>query len=278
MRDEVDLPQRAELHERVLRLTEGYDALGHRFTVACSRPELLGLAAPLLAGLRCDSPTTGPVGHPLEAGEGDHVGRALLALVGNVNIAAINAASGHLLLHAGGLARADGGVVALCAPSGGGKSTLTGRLAQRGLAYLTDETLCLAPDSLRIRPFRKPLVLKPGAHALFPQWRPAWAEGHDEAWLVAPDLVGPAPDPGTVLTPDLLVFPRYERGATVTVEAVEAGEAAYLVGQQSSRLREVTGGPLPALARLARRARGYRLVHSDAEAAADAVLRLWDAA
>ena len=59
------------------------------------------------------------------------------------------------------------------------------------------------------------------------------------------------------------------------VDEVSPGEAAYLVGTQSSRLRDVAGGPLPALARLARRVTAYRLRYSDSAVASEKVLGLW---
>ena len=55
-------------------------------------------------------------------------------------------------------------------------------------------------------------------------------------------------------------------------------EAAYLVGSRSARLGDVTGGPLPVLARLARRVPAYRLRYDDEAGAAEEVLRLWPTA
>ena len=59
------------------------------------------------------------------------------------------------------------------------------------------------------------------------------------------------------------------------MEALSGSQAAYLVGCRSTQLGDVTGGPLPALARLARRVPAYRLRYDDEAGAAAEVLRLW---
>ena len=143
-----------------------YDALGFRFSLTCPDQASAAYMAHILSGLEA-APSEGAVEFALraapagaQAGPGpDEVGH----VIGTVNLRAIGASAGSLLLHAGAVARQDGGVAVLCGPSGSGKSTLTATLSSRH-AYVTDETVCLTPESLRITPFRKPLVLKQGAH------------------------------------------------------------------------------------------------------------------
>ncbi len=60
-----------------------------------------------------------------------------------------------LMLHAAGLAGADGGTVALVAASGTGKTTAATRLG-RALGYVSDETVAVEHD-LRVRSYPKPL-------------------------------------------------------------------------------------------------------------------------
>ena len=201
---------------------------------------------------------------------------AFAALIGTINVRAVAAAEGRLLLHSGGLARPDGQVAALCGPSGSGKSTLTALLARRGLAYVTDETLSLDPQTLQITPFRKPLSLKRGSWSLFPDLEPRALCDSERQWLVAPDDLRGAPLPPGLLTPQLVVFPTYVPGGRVQVERLTTAEAAYQCGGNSSRLQTVSGGGLPALARLSRRTPAYRLIHGDVHSAADAVEELWD--
>lgn len=68
-------------------------------------------------------------------------------------------------LHAGAVQRA-GAAVAVVAPSGTGKSTLTAKLLQRGYEYLSDELAWLQPSDLTVRPFPKPLGLDERSHEL----------------------------------------------------------------------------------------------------------------
>lgn len=82
---------------------------------------------------------------------------------------------GQEALHAGAVALPDGGAVALLAPSGGGKSTLTAALLDAGGELLSDDVLVLRGDGERI-------VAEPGAPVL----KRAPAEGGDEARTALP--------------------------------------------------------------------------------------------
>jgi hypothetical protein len=61
-------------------------------------------------------------------------------------------------LHAGCVAL-NGTALALMAPSGTGKSTLTGYLVSRGWEYLSDELARIEPGGARVRAFPKPMNL-----------------------------------------------------------------------------------------------------------------------
>jgi hypothetical protein len=199
----------------------------------------------------------------------------LTAMLGDITIKAIRAAGGNLLLHAGAVAAPSGGCALLCGASGSGKSTLTAGLVRSGLAYVTDETVCLEPATLRITPFQRPLSVKSGSHSVLAQLRPASPYGGN--WVVAPASLGGVSLPTEPLLPDIAVFPSYQPGASCEVRELTAGEAAFLAGTQSSRLAETGGGALPALARLFRRTPSFRLVHGDLDAAVAAVRDVWAA-
>ncbi|MDO5633367.1 MAG: PqqD family peptide modification chaperone [Micrococcus sp.] len=81
-------------------------------------------------------------------------------LVYQATSAAITASRGHaLMLHAAALALPDtGATLALTAPSGTGKTTATRVLGQH-LAYLTDETTIVDPETLDLTPYPKPLSI-----------------------------------------------------------------------------------------------------------------------
>ncbi|WP_150952038.1 ATP-binding protein [Microbacterium testaceum] len=92
-------------------------------------------------------------------------------LSSTVTQAAISAGRGTLLLlHAAGLATADGRVSVLVGPSGAGKTTATRTLA-RHRGYVTDETVGIRADGT-VHPYRKPLSVITEGHAFKVQSSP----------------------------------------------------------------------------------------------------------
>lgn len=260
-----------------------FEALGLPFQVACDDRRVLAHIEDLLAGLVATS--AAEHGNPrifvvrgLRRGA---PGRIIEALIGTINLAAVRNARGALLLHAGAVVRPGGGTAILCGPSGSGKSTLTTRLVEAGLAYLSDETVCVSPCDLRIAPFRKPVSIKSGAQVRLPHLSPTpgsdAAAFTDRQWLIPPARLGGAPVPSGPLLPELLIFPTYSASDAPLLELLHPAEAAFMLGGNASYLPDITGGPLPALARLARRAPAYRLIYDDVDGARDQVLGLWDA-
>jgi len=89
---------------------------------------------------------------------------ALAMLSTDVTLAALADRRGAALwmLHAAGLADETGRVLVLSAPSGTGKTTAARHLSRR-FAYVSDETVAIAPDGAVV-PYRKPLsVIEPEA-------------------------------------------------------------------------------------------------------------------
>lgn len=84
---------------------------------------------------------------------------ALSAVMTALNLTAIRRTR-TLSFHCSVVARGASGLV-VPAPSGCGKTTLTGALLQRGWAYLSDEALCLSWDDLTPRRYARPLALSP---------------------------------------------------------------------------------------------------------------------
>lgn len=259
-----------------------YDALGVRFTLRCDDPDLAAHLADVLSGLEVGEDLAAASG-PVEFQVPEHEARlpgAAARVIGMVNLRAVDGAAGSLLLHAGAVSRPDGGSMILCGPSGSGKSTLTAILSSRH-AYLTDESVCVDPHSLRITPFRKPLALKSGALELMPHFRPETdlARRHSrDRVLVPPARLGGPPPPPQPLLPELIVFPTWSPGSDLEVEELTAPETAYLLGTSASHLESVDGGPLPALARLARRTPAHRIRFDDPWEAASVLDELWDLA
>ena len=254
-------------------LTPVRDALGFHFAVRTVVP---AQASEVSAAFSFLPPGVGPatvldLGDYFETEPADR----LTALLSDVTVEAIKAAGGNLLLHAGAIARLDGASAVLCGASGSGKSTLTAGLVTAGWAYVTDETVCLDPVTLRITPFRRPLSIKAGSHQVLAHLRPD--PTHVGGWVVPPGALKGAPLPEHPLLPELLVFPTYRLGARLEVTALSVGEAAFLAGTDSSRLAD-SREPLRSLARLARRARSYRVVHGDLDVAVRTVSDLLAAA
>lgn len=186
---------------------------------------------------------------------------------------AINATAGGLLLHAGAAALPDGSSVILCGRSGSGKTTLTIRLVESGLSYVTDEVVALHPQTLRITPFRKPAIVKRGAQESLAHLDPQTDEA-GATWVIPPSRFETATVTRAPLLPALVVFPTFVPGRMCEVERLQEAEAAYLLGANSSRLKDVRGGALDALGRLARRAPAYRVTHGDSATARDTVAEL----
>lgn len=189
-----------------------------------------------------------------------------------------DSSSGALLPRAAAVARPDGSVALVSGAPRAGTSTLVATLAaltDPGVAYLADETTVLDPGTLEVRPLREPLVLHPGSPMRLDAWRPPGAMDDDD-WLVEATTFAATAVPDEPLEVRLLVMPQYDaETAGVRTIRMSGGEAAHLLGSRCTRLAEVEGGPLPALARLARRVPAYHLRYADHRLAAEEVTRLW---
>lgn len=99
----------------------------------------------------------GPLHSVVRVREGGDDDAALALLSSDVTLAALALRRGDALwmMHAAGLADADGRVAVLSAPSGTGKTTAARRLARR-YAYVSDETVGVAADGTVVA-YRKPL-------------------------------------------------------------------------------------------------------------------------
>jgi len=214
---------------------------------------------------------------------------ALVGVVNQVNAAAQQSARGQLLLHCGALGSELGDGLLLSGASGSGKSTLTASLlagsgGDRGVrfAYLTDECVSLRPEDLRITPYPKPLQLKRPSHALLSQLAPQpGSPSESMMWFqrfVPPKRLGAMPIPSVPLFPRLVVLPQWVDDAPVAVERLSPGAAVASLSENSAFFRDVEGGGLAALARLARHAPAYRVVYGRHDEAAAAILELWSTA
>jgi hypothetical protein len=133
-------------------------ALGSTFVVSCVTAREAAVLQQQWSRLRANTMAM-PMGIAIDLRSvpADLQGRVLLS---QVTIGAIEAAAGtRLMLHAAGVADANGLVVALVGPSGMGKTTASVFLCQRGFGYVTDETVSIGPDG-DVLPFARPLSLR----------------------------------------------------------------------------------------------------------------------
>ncbi|GGM84836.1 hypothetical protein GCM10009721_06970 [Terrabacter tumescens] len=158
-----------------------------------------------------------------------------------------------VLLHAAGLSRPDGSVVALVAASGTGKTTAAARLARGGFGYVTDETVAVLEDGT-VPPFPKPLslVVDPDVE--------------DDKVHVGPDQLGLAPCPERLHLAAVVLLER-DPGLSGPpwLERLHPLEAVtQLVGHTSALTR--LPRPLVSLAALAADGAGVHRAHySEAE-------------
>jgi hypothetical protein len=176
-------------------------------------------------------------------------------LTSGLNLLGIQLTDDRINLHAAGLSDAAGRVVALVAQSGTGKTTAA-RVLGRHLGYVTDECVSVAPDTLAVRPYPKPLSVVTGASPALKAQR-------------GPDDLGLQHAPASLALESIVLLDRTGRPGEATLAPVALVDALeVLVVQTSSTARMAE--PLAALARLVNRTGGcHRLRYHDVEDAVD---------
>lgn len=151
---------------------------------------------------------------------------ALAMLSTDVTLAALEQRRGEALwmLHAAGLADADGNVVVLSAPSGTGKTTAARHLSRR-FAYVSDETVGVCADGTVV-PYRKPLsvIVAESPHKV----QVAPSRLHDSAPLVEALRVAAI----------VVLDRRHDGPDTPVTERLDLAEALELLAPQTSYLSD----------------------------------------
>ncbi len=133
--------------------------------------------------------------------------RAAALVLGAVDRALLDSTA-CLLVHAGAIS-GPGGVAIVPGRSGSGKSTLVAAAMQQGLALVSDEAACLAPEDHLIWPHPRPLGLSGRSRALLdlpaPELGPEDTEPEDTERWMAPSLLGRTAGPAIPLVPRLLL-------------------------------------------------------------------------
>jgi hypothetical protein len=181
-------------------------------------------------------------------------GTAVATVVWRLNAIAAESTA-HVLLHAACVARRSGHGVLLVGGPGAGKSTLTAACVGAGFAYLTDELAAVDQRRGLVVPYAKPLVLD------------------GERLVPASSLGSVATEP---TAPVALVFPRYDRGASVTEVQLDQGWAFLALAAHATNLPALRGPALTWLAGLALACPAVQLTHGDAGAVVAAIERVAD--
>ena len=194
--------------------------------------------------LAADTPPepTGPVVTPITA---DRT-QMLSELSQQVTLAALEQRRGELwMLHAAGLAGADGRVVVLVGPSGRGKTTAVRTLAA-SFGYVSDESVAIDDDG-HVWPYRKPLSV------IEDSGKPKAQRSPSELGL------GALPD-AALRVAAIVLLDRDERALEhPVIEDVDLGEALGDLVSQSSYLTSMPA-PLHSIAALATATGGIRRV------------------
>jgi hypothetical protein len=142
-----------------------------------------------------------------------------------------------------------------------------------GAGYLSDEIVAIDPAEMRLHGYPKPLTLKVGAQALYPEQDPR-TDGFLHGWigdnwhlpLPPHDLLGTG-------LPDLVVFPERQPFDDVEVVPLGRAEAAVRLGENSSYLKDVPDA-LGVLKAVVMRASSYVVRYGDRRSAATAIADL----
>jgi hypothetical protein len=178
-------------------------------------------------------------------------GIAVATIVWRLNTIAAESRA-HVLLHAACVAPRSGAGVLLVGGPGAGKSTLAAACLAAGVGYLTDELAAVDRRSGLVVPYAKPLVLD--GDLLVPA-----------SWLgsVAPEPAAPA----------ALVFPRYDRGASLTKVPLDHDWALLALAAHATNLLALRSSALAWLAGLALACPALQLTYGDAGVVVAAVER-----
>jgi hypothetical protein len=172
----------------------------------------------------------------------------------------------YLASHAGVVALDDKGI-AFPGPSGSGKTTLTAACVQAGFGYLSDEALCISDDSGAVVPYPKPLNVWPQA---LEKLHVEVAPNRKRPLLLTPgDLGGGFAEPGVALT-DVVIRETNVDGTSPDMKLWPVPRAEMLMTLMRNAFNHYKDRrtAFDLAARVAERARAWKLTYDDPVAAA----------
>lgn len=193
---------------------------------------------------------------------------------------AIGKAVASAVLHAAALWR-DGTGLVLPGPAGAGKSTLAAALVDNGWSLVADDVTVLGPEGLlTMRPLPSALCLKSGSWPVMAELVPEFerlavhcrADGKSVRFLLPRNPLAKDIDR---LPVNLIAFPRYREGASVTFRRLTADESFDRILPEFYPVsNRFDGETIDALIGLLRQAPVFELHYGDSGAAV-AALRQW---
>jgi hypothetical protein len=195
---------------------------------------------------------------------------ALINLYGHVYERFVSSTR-HFLVHAGAAAH-DHGAVLLPGAQESGKSTLTVLLATRGCQIITDDVVAIDPETVKVHPYPRHLLIRPDTFRLNPAARTAvepvrTLEAYGELVHVVRSLTPPPTEPVPITA---IVFPHW--ASDTGLVPLSRGETASRLMDNSLNLRLLGEAGVRYAARIARRIRGYALSVRDPLAATRLIL------
>ncbi|MEN9726958.1 MAG: hypothetical protein RL434_1324 [Pseudomonadota bacterium] len=193
-----------------------------------------------------------------------------------LNWAIANRSHQFLMLHAGVLANAYGGLI-LPAEPGAGKSTLCAYLMHRGWRLLSDEFTLLRDEGLEIYPFPRLLPIKNAAIAVIREQVPEARFGPEIPGTHKGTVAHLQPPDEAILrmhetaSPRLMIFPRYTPDTPLEITPVPRAQCFVEITQNAFNyvLRGEEGFRIAAA--LTERVRAFQLRYNDLERAATAL-------
>lgn len=179
--------------------------------------------------------------------------------------------SAGVALHAGAVAyqqeREQNRIILLPGTSGSGKSNLSAWLTAQGHSYLTDELVFFPTEEPHhLVPFSRPVCIKSGAveviRKLIPPHNPFPPLEDALGIVVAHRTLNPLYTTISV-PPGLILFPTYQRNASLHIEKVSGARAASLLMACDVNARNLSDHGFQQIVHLARSTPAYQLTYSD---------------
>ncbi|MEE2777810.1 MAG: hypothetical protein VYE73_13730 [Acidobacteriota bacterium] len=171
-----------------------------------------------------------------------------------------------LLLHAAAVSR-EGRTIVLPGATGAGKTTLCAWLVAKGYGYLTDELVFLPTGGRPMECFTRPLNVKQNGTSCIESalGRPLGDQPLETGrggFLIPHRLLRAQHDPECG-PPALFLFPRYEKGVELSVNATSKADSGRRLMESLMNARNLDRHGFPEITRIARTVTGLTLTYGD---------------